>query len=132
VCARGSDRPLLGGPSTRPLGGMLSAKYRRRFVWAALLLLPPALVTSCVLRDHLLEKHFKEVTPGMTPQQVVGVMGRPLWDDRCGAKMPTGLPNPCDREMGYRATLAPLDPTYYLIWFGSDGNVIDTAPISSP
>jgi hypothetical protein len=93
---------------------------------------PLLFVVYCVCHDHFLEAHFGKVSPGMVPDQVVAIMGRPSWDGRCGAKMPTGLPTPCKREIGYSETLAPLMPRYYLIWFGDDGRVVDTAPITSP
>jgi hypothetical protein len=72
------------------------------------------------------------ILPGMSPGQVVEIMGTPSWDDRCGARMPTGLPDQCTREMGYAVSLAPLIPHYYLIWFGNDGRVVKAAPILSP
>jgi hypothetical protein len=68
----------------------------------------------------------------MSVDQVIDIMGRPAWDDRCGARMPTGRPDPCAREFGYAVTLPLINPRYYLIWFGSDGHVVRTAPIMSP
>ena len=102
---------------------------------AILVLLPVFLALSvgwCTMRDNLLEYHFGQILPGMSAQQVVAIMGTPSWDDRCGSKMLTGLPAQCTREFGYAVTLHPITPRYYLIWFGNDDRVVDTAPITSP
>jgi hypothetical protein len=99
---------------------------------SAILLVPVLAVSWCAARDHLLEAHFGQVTSGMSRDDVVRLMGKPSWEDRCGAKMPTGLPVPCTKELGYSETLAPLLPRYYLIWFGNTGKVVHTAPITSP
>jgi hypothetical protein len=45
--------------------------------------------------------------------------------------MLTGLPKQCAREMGWRASLAPLS-SYYLVWFGDDRLVTESAPLNSP
>jgi hypothetical protein len=97
-----------------------------------ILLVPVVAVSWCTARDHLLEAHFEKVTEGMSRDEVVHLMGKPGWEGRCGAKMPTGLPTPCANELGYSETLAPLLPRFYLIWFGNDGRVVRTAPITSP
>jgi len=68
----------------------------------------------------------------MSRDEVIRLMGKPGWEDRCGAKMPTGLPAACSQELGYSETLAPLLPRYYLIWLGNNGRVVETAPITSP
>jgi hypothetical protein len=108
------------------------AMIRKALRISSIVLKPVTLVSWCSVRDNLLEAHFAKITSGMSPSRVVGIMGAPSWDDRCRAKMPTGLPKQCSREMGYRVTLAPLLPTYYLIWYGNDGLVTDSSPIHSP
>jgi hypothetical protein len=95
---------------------------------AALIALPVLSISWCTIHDDRLEAHFKEVSPGMSTDQVIGIMGKPSWVDRCGAKMPAGLPKQCTKEIGYAVMLAPLDPSYYLIWFGPNGRVSETAP----
>ena len=89
-------------------------------------------VSWCTVRDHRLDAHFGKVSPGMSVDPVLSTMGEPSWDGRCGAKLPTGLPSQCTRELGYAVSLAPAAPSYYLIWFGNDGRVVETAPITSP
>lgn len=103
-----------------------------KFGKASLIALPTLLMSWCTVHDNRLEAHFNQVSLGMSADQVIGIMGNPFWEGRCGAKMPTGLPKQCARELGYRAALAPLDPTYYLVWFDSTGHVVETAPIHSP
>lgn len=107
-------------------------KLRAVVTRSAILLVPVFAVSWCAARDHLMEAHFGEVVPGMSRDEVVRRMGTPSWEDRCGAKMATGLPAQCAKELGYSETLAPLLPRYYLIWFGNDGRVVHTAPITSP
>jgi hypothetical protein len=89
-------------------------------------------VSWCSVRDDRLEANFSKILPGMSVDQVRGIMGSPSWDGQCGAKIPTGLPSQCTREFGYAVTLAPVNPSYYLIWFGNDERVLETAPITSP
>lgn len=96
------------------------------------IVLPLLLVSWCTVRDKRLEARFRTISTAMSPSQVINIMGTPAWEGRCGAKMPTGLPSQCKTEMGYEVTLAPLEPSYYLIWFGNDGRVVETAPITSP
>jgi hypothetical protein len=107
-------------------------KQRKVPAFAVTLVLLALGVVSCTIRDNLLQSHFSKISSGMSPDQVVDIMGTPSWDGRCGAKLPTGLPAHCTREFGYAVTLAPLDDSYYLVWFGNDGRVTDTAPIISP
>jgi hypothetical protein len=90
-------------------------KLRPIVTRSAILLVPALAVSWCTARDHLLEADFGKVTSGMSRDDVVRLMGKPSWEDRCGAKMPTGLPSPCSKELGYSETLAPLLPRYYLI-----------------
>jgi hypothetical protein len=104
----------------------------RVLVRSIVILTPVLLISWCTGSDQLQEAHFAKVVPGMSPMQVVDLMGKPTWDGRCGARMPTGLPKQCTREMGYRTPLAPVIPSYYLVWFGSDGLVTSSAPINSP
>jgi hypothetical protein len=85
----------------------------------------------CTARDQLLKARFRTPAMGMSRDQMVRLMGEPSWEDRCGAKIPTGIPAPCAKELGNSETLAPLLPSYYLIWFGNDGQVVHTAPITS-
>jgi hypothetical protein len=105
---------------------------KRILVRSSIILTPVLLITWCVGSDQRQEAQFAKVLPGMSPAQVVEQMGKPTWDGKCGAKMPTGLPKQCTREMGYRTPLAPLVPSYYLVWFGRDGLVTSSAPINSP
>jgi hypothetical protein len=107
-------------------------KLRKVVTLALILSLPPVLIGWWTIRDDLLWSRFNQIAPGMSPDQVVGIMGTPSWDDRCGAKMPTGLPAQCTREFGYSVTLPLLNPRYYLIWFGKDGRVVEADPITSP
>jgi hypothetical protein len=95
-------------------------------------MLPVLFIGWCTRRDGLLEAHFNTIKPGMSPDDVTRIMGKPSWVGRCGAKMPTGLPAQCTREFGYAETLAPILPRYYLIWLGRDSLVVETAPITSP
>jgi hypothetical protein len=68
----------------------------------------------------------------MSAEDVVRVMGCPSWDGPCGAKMPAGIPSGFAREIGYAVYLAPIVPSYFLIWFAKYGSVAETAPTSSP
>ena len=95
------------------------------------LAIPALFAGYCTHRDNALESNFAKVSVGMSPDQVMGIMGKPSWDGRCGAKMPTGLPGDCVREFGYAVTI-PLVPRYYLVWFGREGRVTESAPITSP
>jgi len=79
-----------------------------------------------------MEAHFEKVAVGMTPSQVVRIMGEPSWEGQCGSRLGTGIPASCDREFGYSTTLAPLSPSYLVVFFGRNGVVIETAPINSP
>lgn len=115
-----------------PSAGFDGRRWSRAANIGMAILVPALAVSFCTVRDKLLQAHFERVSSGMSVEQVIRIMGLPSWDDRCGAKMRTGLPHPCKREIGYSETLAPLMPRYYLIWFGDDGRVIDTAPITSP
>jgi hypothetical protein len=106
---------------------------RRTVIYALVAVALPALAISwCAARDNRLEANFGRLMPGMSAEDVIRVMGRPSWDGPCGAKMPAGMPNGCAREIGYAVSLAPIVPSYYLIWFAKDGRVVETAPISSP
>jgi hypothetical protein len=105
-----------------------------RTLWsvAIAILLPVVAISFFTIRDHVLETRFGKVRMGMSPNEVANIMGPPSWGGACGAKMPTGLPARCTREIGYAVTLAPMEPTHYLIWFGIDGRVVQTALIGSP
>jgi len=108
-------------------------RIRALVTLGSVILLPPLLVSLCTVRDNQLQARFRTISSAMSAEQVIEIMGKPAWDAQCGATMRgIGLPNQCKREMGYKVTLAPLDPSYYLIWFGNDGRVVDTAPITSP
>lgn len=107
--------------------------HRRHLIRAAIVAVIPLSITWCVARDNRLGTHFLEVSPGMNSDQVKSILGSPSWQGLCGARLPTGLRDPlCSQEFGYANTLAPFDPTYYLVWFGRDGRVIHTAAINSP
>ena len=81
----------------------------RPFITRGAILLVPALAVSwCTAQDYLLEAHFGKVALGMSRDEVVRLMGKPSWEDHCGAKIPTGLPVPCAKELGYSVTFAPL------------------------
>jgi hypothetical protein len=97
------------------------------------IVLPALSVSWCTVHDRMLESGLSKVLPGMSPSQVIAIMGAPSWDDRCNATLPTGVPKPCTRELGYAPVLGlgPVYPRYYLIWFGADGLVTRTAPITS-
>ena len=112
--------------------GSRATLFKRILIRSSIILTPILLISWCVGSDHRQEARFTKVFPGMSAAQVVDQMGKPDWDGKCGAKMPTGLPKQCTREMGYRTSLAPLIPSYYLVWFGSDGLVTSSAPINSP
>jgi len=105
---------------------------RRAVTRSITLLVPVFAVSWCAARDHILEAHFGKVALGMSRAEVVHLMGEPTWEGRCGAKMPTGLPPQCGKELGYYETVAPMLPRYYLVWLGNDGRVVHTAPITSP
>lgn len=105
---------------------------QRTVLYPIVFLLPILSISGCYERNSRLEAHFLTIKLGISADQVVQIMGRPAWDGRCGAKIPTGLPSDCAREMGYAAALAPIDPSYYLVWFGKDGRVVKAAPILSP
>lgn len=83
-------------------------------------------------RDGALERDFEKVTLGMSLGQVIGIMGDPTWNSECGAKMPTGLPAGCSRELGYSVVLAPINPKYFLIWFDERERVIAWSLVVSP
>ena len=106
-------------------------KLRRVVPIGVAVLLPVLSVSWCTVHDDLLESHFQKISNGMSPAQVIEIMGTPTWNDRCGTKLPTGLPAECAREMGYAVAL-PMAPRHYLVWFGNDGRVVHTAPITSP
>ncbi len=98
-----------------------------------ILLMPVAGIAWCSVRDDLLAANFKKISSGMSPEPVIGTMGTPSWDGKCGTRpLATYLPKDCVRELGYADTLAPLTPEYWLIWFGADGRVVDTAHLVSP
>ena len=99
---------------------------------AAVVLLLTIFLSWCTFQDNRTAASFSRISKGMAMDQVRAILGAPSWDAQCGAKMPTGLPPDCVREFGYSATLAPLNPTYYLIWFGANGEVVETSLIDSP
>jgi hypothetical protein len=108
-------------------------KFRGYLTAALIVLLPAAGIAYCTIRDDRLAANFKNVSLGMSPEQVVGTIGTPTWDGKCGTRpMTTRFPPDCRRELGYADTLAPLTPGYWLIWFGSNGRVFDTIRIMSP
>jgi len=107
-------------------------KIRTAVSLGVVILLVALSASWCFVRDDRLEADFSKILPGMSADQVLDIMGRPSWDGQCGARMPTGLPTQCTRELGYAVTLAPLNPSYYLIWFGNNERVVETAPITSP
>lgn len=72
-------------------------KHRRSAGLITGVLLPIVSVSWCTVRDAGLETHFPQVLPGMRKDQVIALLGSPSWDDRCGAKVPRGLPAQCAR-----------------------------------
>jgi hypothetical protein len=68
----------------------------------------------------------------MTAAEVKTAMGAPSWVGQCGTRFPVGRIAGCQSEWGYSAALAPLNPTYYLVWFGTDGRVVKAVLIGSP
>jgi hypothetical protein len=103
-----------------------------KLVALGIALLATVLVVSCAVRTRFLGTHIADIAHGMPPSQVVAILGKPTADTRCGAALEAGSPAQCAREFSYSDPLAPLNPTYYLVQFGSDGRVIDTAVITSP
>jgi hypothetical protein len=90
------------------------------------------LVVSCTVRGRFLETHLADIARGMSPTQVVAILGKPTSDSGCGTALGTGFPAHCAREFSYSDPLAPWIPQYYVVQFGSDGRVIDTTVIISP
>ena len=86
----------------------------------------------CTMRYFNLRSNFKDISVGMTAEQVVSIMGRPSWDGKCGKELATGVRPGCARELGYAAPFAPLIPRFWLISIGENNLVIDTAKITSP
>jgi hypothetical protein len=64
---------------------------RKVMILGTILLVPLLSVGWCTVRDDLLQSRFNKISPGMSPDQVAGIMGNPSWADHCGGKMPTGL-----------------------------------------
>jgi hypothetical protein len=104
-----------------------------RFSTFAVLIAVLLFVGYCRHHDDALASHFSEVSVGMTPNQVISIMGSPTWDGPCGSKLPkvTGPPN-CNREIEYAVTMAPVESTYYLVWIGPNGRVAEAGWTTSP
>jgi len=52
-------------------------KFRGYLTAALIVLLPAAGIAYCTFRDDRLAANFKNVSLGMSPEQVVGTMGAP-------------------------------------------------------
>jgi hypothetical protein len=106
-------------------------KSRTIVIIVLIVALPLAFAKWCTSQDDRLQANFAKISIGMSPDQVTAVMGRPLWDGKCRGVLPYAPSHDCAREFGYRVT-NPIDPSYYLVWFGPNGRVIDFGPIHSP
>ena len=108
-------------------------KLRKGLVTGLIALVPASLVSFGIVRESSLGADFERVSVGMSEQQVIRVMGRLGWTERC----PSGpLTDPClgrcVEAYVYPSSFAPLIPEYWVIWFDSDKRVVGKLDCQSP
>ena len=91
-------------------------------------------VGYCSHRDNSLAAEFPNIAVGMTRDQVVAIMGRPSWEGKCSDDDAAAAykPDNCLNDLRYSATMAPIDPFYYVVWLGRNGKVMKKAWLGSP
>ncbi len=77
------------------------------------------------------EQRFSTIHPGQSRESVETALGKPNYHEgRCSADF--SPPQSCTLEYAYSHPFAPLLPDYYLVWFSSDGRVINADHETSP
>lgn len=101
-------------------------KLRRWLIVGLVLLTPPMSVGACALHDDLLAARFEHISPGMTRNEVVSILGAPREIIDCSAPGPfkSRLPN-CVETYLYPSWGAPLVPSMWTVRFDADGVAID-------
>jgi hypothetical protein len=109
---------------------------RRRTLVAGLIVGSPILgIGSCIMRDDAIEARFERVQVGMSPAEVVHIMGKPDADEKCGELVPFLSPSKmsdCTMELVYSPTAPIVTPGDWVIWFDHSGHVKATEELQSP
>jgi len=92
-------------------------KLRKGLVTGLIALVPASLVSFGIVRESSLGADFERVSVGMSEQQVIRVMGRLGWTERCpsGPLTDPCLPDRCVEAYVYPSSFAPLIPEYWVV-----------------
>jgi hypothetical protein len=109
--------------------GSYSVKFRVILIAAVLSLAAGGYAAK--RHDDGLWRDYKRVRAGMSESQAKAILGRPSWQEACGATFGVHSDD-CASELVYRAAFAPLNPTYWVVEIDSRGRVISSDWIVSP
>lgn len=101
-------------------------------IFAAIVLVIGGAAYAGNRHDERMWRDYKRVRPGMTIGQAEAILGKPSWQDRCGAKFPYGHDKSCVTQLGYPSAFVPLNPLFWVVEVDARPRVISSDWIASP
>ena len=99
---------------------------------AVILVLMTATCVAATQHDKRIWDGADRVRPGMSAVRTRQILGPPSWEGRCGSYVGYGRADNCAAELGYRASFAPLVPSYIVVELDRQQRVLSVAHLESP